>query len=372
MPNLDELQATTDIMWGLHLEDTIFRNSPTLKSLKEECAKEFTGGRLIQESFIYDKTQGGAQDPDETINVDIVDVIAGTQHRPKLYVENVSELLSRIHVENKGDAAKIKILDAKLQVAAMTQSERLAIALYRHGQNISGDNRLKHLNGFAEIFNDGVNNSWDGNTFPSYGGETRSNVGASLNSVPLFLGAADGSAGQISFSRLLDICKAPRLNGGKATRGVTSLHGLNLMVEKFQTQQRFQQETDPVIGFETYKVGDTKFAADPYCPSTVDGVNDPNTGSYLAGTFTSASGASGATGASRLPASTLIYVGEVGWVYDPSVIDFYVDNSELFGFGNTGWKVGNNHLAVSNQFLAMLNIVCRNNRFGRQFYGYDS
>lgn len=372
MPNLDELQATTDILWGMQLEDTIFRNSPTLASLKEECAKGFSGGRLIQESFIYDKTTGGAIDPDETINVDVVDVIAGTQHRPKLYVENVSEQLWRIHVENRGDAAKIKILDAKLQVAAMTQGERLAIALYRHGQNLSGDNRLKHINGFAEIFNNGTDNSWDGNVFTAYGAETRANVGSSLNSTPLFLGDSAGNPGQVSYSRLLDITSGPEVEGGKPTRGVSSVHGINLMIEKFQNQQRFQSEQDPVIGFETFKVGQTRFAKDPYCPSAVNGRNDSNTGNFLTSTFTSASTALGATGASRLPASTTITVAEVGFVYDPSVIDFYVSEDELFGCGNTGWKVGNNHLMVSNQFLAALNIVCRNNRYGRQFYGYNS
>jgi hypothetical protein len=373
MPNLDELQATTDLLWGMQLEDTIFRRSATLKMLKEECSKEFTGGRAIQEPFIYDKTKGGAIDPDETVNVDIVDVIAGTTFRPKLYEENVSELLYRIHVENKGDAAKIKILDAKLEVAAMTQSERLAIDIHRHGQATGtgvSDDRHKKLNGWAEMFNDGVNNSWDGNRFPLYGGETRTAVGSSLNSTPLWLGDSSGNPGQISYSRLLDIIAGPEKFGGKPKYGFSSVRGINLMIEKFQNQQRFQQESNPVIGFESYKVGECSFFKDPYFPSTADGVNDSNTGSYLPTVFTTSSTV---TSASGLPNATLLTgIGEVLVVIDPSSIDFYVDNSELFGFGNTGWKVGNNHLVVSNQFLAALNMVCRNPRYNRQAYGYNA
>jgi hypothetical protein len=76
-------------------------------------------------------------------------------------------------IQGGGPAVKVKLVDAYMTNAVQALNTDIAIDFYRHGQNISGSNRAIFINGLSEALNDGVNPSWDGNVFTTYGGQLR-------------------------------------------------------------------------------------------------------------------------------------------------------------------------------------------------------
>lgn len=285
----------------------------------------YLGGTVMQEPFQFNRVQGGAHQPGADINIIQQQILAAAAFAPKEYVETVPLNLWQTNVINNGPAGKIKLADLYMTNAVQALNTDLGIDFYRHGQPASGsnvvDNRQFFINGASEALNDGVTNSWDGNIFPTYGGQTRNGaIGNVLNSIPYWCGNSVGGTGQISYKVILEgylDCVEPPDSGS------TNKAAWAYLAERQETKQRFTVETDMQIGVAGLKILDAFIYVDKLCPSTKYGQILPSglsqTTAIQPSSFTSGAAPSAI---SNLPAATTITPGEV-----------------LFLFRLKGWKV---------------------------------
>lgn len=373
MPNLfDELNATTlRVIRPKVIADLAFyKSSPFLAALRDQSMPH-EGGAGIQNTFIYNMTVGGPYAKGDTFDLSRQQLLDGNVFDIRYYEQNDTQFLEDIDVENRGPSKVFDIVTAHQEVLMMTMNANLAIEVYRHGQNAALDNRITSINGFAEICNDGLNNSWEGNVFTTYGGQTRNGtIGTALNSTPYFFGDnVTGAAGPITYSQCLEQFLATKGGNWVPTMAVGNKAVFAYVLERLQPQQRFNSGGEWTWGGSQWNLMGMRFMEDQYCPSLRFGENNPRIGNFLTSTFTSASTV---TAASNLPTSTTVTVGETLWFLNPKTYQMHLSNSERFRFGWTGYKEVQNSTVVAGQLLVALNILCQFPRANKQMYGINS
>lgn len=331
-PSFDQISASTiadlkeDVVY-----DNFFVDSATLRKLRASGAlDDYAGGTAMQTPFMYDRVNGGAIAPASDITVVQKQILAATDFFPKEYLEQVPLNLWQTNVINHGPAAKVKLVDLYMTNAVMAANTDLGIDLFRHGQPVTAgvpQNRSIFINGFSEAFNDGVNNSWDGGVFTTYGGQLRNgSVGNTLNSVPIWCGDAAGGPGQITYKPLLEAY----LNCvQEPDMGVCNKAAFAYLLEREEVKQRFAMEQDVTIGMSGIKVMNAYIFFDKLCPSTKYGQITPSglsqTTAIKPTTFTSATLTAAQRAISNLPSNVTINPGEVffwvrakGWKVRPA------------------------------------------------------
>jgi hypothetical protein len=326
-PTYDIISASTladmkaDIVY-----DEFFVESSTQRKLRASGALDpYLGGSVMQEPFQYDRVAGGAVAPGADVNVLQRQILAATAFQPKKYEEQVPLNLWQTNVINAGPAGKVKLADLYMTNAVQALNTDLGIDFFRHGQASPtgvGDNRAIFINGAAEALNNGLDNSWDGNLFTSYGGQTRNGaIGNVLNSIPIWFGDQLGNTGQIAYKGVIEMY----LNcNQEPSIGVCNKALYAYLLERQEPKQNFTQEKDASIGLVGLKFMNSYIHVDKLCPSTKYGQIVPSglsqTTAVQPATFTSRTTAS--IGISNLPSNVTINPGEV-----------------LFFFRMEGWKV---------------------------------
>jgi hypothetical protein len=229
---------------------------------------------------------------------------------------------------------------------------------FRHGQSAGtgiADNRVLDSNGLSEALNNGVDPSWDGNYFTTYGAATRNGViGKALNSTPLYLGTATGATGQIDFNALMRMWAQCTVTGGKPDLGITNVLGFVAIANALDAQRRDVSNKNHDIQWDGLNFNSVDIYADPLAPSAlagnflalapaggtalnnnlVDGAgNSTQTGSFLTPTFSGiATGALNTTG-SNIPSNTTITVGEVLFFLESASFKIRPTNKKGWNYG---------------------------------------
>jgi len=371
-PAFDQISATTlaDLKADI-VTDNFFVDSTTLRKLRLSGAlDEYAGGTAMQNPFQYNRVNGGAIAPGSDVNVSQVQILAATAFQPKEYLEQIGVNLFQIGVINAGPAGKVKIIDAYMTNAVQAANTDLGIDIFRHGQPLAAQNRQNFINGFSEALNDGVTNSWDGNIFTTYGGQTRNGaVGNTLNSVPIWVGDQNGNTGQIAYKPLVEAilnCVQP------PDLGVCNKALYAYLLERLDPKQRYNEEQDVKMGMTGIRVMNVMIMVDKLCPSTKYGQLLPaglsQTTAIKPSTFTSAS--SGINPISNLPANKTINPGEPlfiirsqGWKVRPTTDPEY-------NFNFTPWvRSQTNADLVVGFFKIALNVYSVSPRDNVQIYG---
>lgn len=371
---LDELNVTTlKVIRPKIIADLAFKKKSPLLAYKRAHALPHPGGAFIQNQFLYGKTTGGPFAKGDTFDLSTNQILDATKFDMRYYEQNDTQFLEDIDVENRGEAAVFDIVTAHQEALMLTMNENLAIEGYRHGQPIATgvtDNRVTSINGMAEMLNDGITNSWEGNVFANYGQNTRNGtIGSALNSIPFFHGDSTGAAGAIFYSNALEQYLTACGGDWSPNIAVGNKAVFAYVLERLQPQQQFHTEKDYIWGGETWSLMGMKFMRDEYCPSSRFGQNDPKTGNYLTATFTSA--AAPAT-LSNLPAATTITVGETLWFLNSKTFQMHLSDSERYRFGWTGYKEAQNSTIVAGQLLVALNEIMQYPWANVQQYGINS
>jgi hypothetical protein len=381
-PLLSEVNALTYYeLYPDALEDNFFKRTATLAYIRDHAWEPYRGGSYLQWDYAYAPMIGGPYQIGETFNTNKPQTKTGAQLDMKQYEVNVTEFLEQLDM-NRGDFAVFSQIRTDLDLAVNTMNAIVNIALFRHGQAIGTnitDNRVKHLNGFSEIINNGTDNSWDGNVFSTYGGQTRgAAIGAALSGNIKWAGDQSGNPGQVSYPLLLETyTRASRgadlntIGVDHPTLGVTTKAVYNFCLERMQTQQRFMQERDPIWGSMGFRIQDAMLLPDDYCPSQTSqyGVNDANLGNYSTGTFTSVASP---TAYSNLPGNATITVGEVLFWLNTTKFKLRVSDSKLYGFGWKPFIMSADNTKVSGQILARINLEAFSPWAFGQVYGLGS
>ena len=243
---------------------------------------------------------------------------------------------NQAQVFNKGPEAVFRLVDSRLQNAALTMSAILAIALYNDGISAS---RSLQLNGLAEALNDGSNNSWNGSAFSTYGTLTRNGViGSALNS-PMTSPTAAVS-GPITYKLLEEAYNSVVIGDEFPNLMVTTNLGMSYIKEKFQPQWRVETQ-DPNIGFNGVKFNQAMVIQSQYAPGTVAPSDSTNLG------------------------WTTYASGETIWFLNTKYFRLYVTDDPEFGFGFTGFKPAQDTLVVAGQYLFTGNMTCQAPRLSR-------
>ena len=343
------------------LVDNIFNVSPFLAYMKSNLKEDFTGGRLIQENFLYDTLIGSFYAPGGTFNITQKQIEQAGQFVPKYAYTNISLYKEDIQVLNKGNETQIfDIVQSRTEVAMQNIGAQIALAAYNEGQGSLAGYWNKSLNGLAEALNDGSTASWNNQTYSTYGTITRGGtVGDALDSVPVNVGTAidypvlEEQYGNVTFGAI-----EPNLI-------VTTVLGYSYIKEKFQAQQRYESTTDLKLGITGMKFNGATILKDRYCP-----------GEYLNGSSGRADvianafmdNLSGVAG-TRYPA--LAASGETLWILNAKkpYMQFYVTDDPEFAFGFTGFKPAQDNTTIAGQILFAGNMTVPGPRYHKQLYG---
>lgn len=327
-PLFSEVPASTlnEVKDGI-VFDNFFVDTPMQRYFRAEGAIDpFFGGAAMQVPFQFARLSGGFIFPGQDVVVDRKQILDATVFIPKLCSEWVALEEFQLKVINAGPDARIDLYEMYVESLTKQTSTDTEIAWYRHGQsNGTGvtDNRSAFMNGMSEALNDGVTNSWDGNWFPTYGGQARNGaIGNALNSIPQWLGDAAGNPGPISYEVML---QTYLLAIEHPTMGLTSRVGYSYIASMLQRQQRYDVRVDTNIEMEGIKFEGCTIFNDLLVPSAVSPALLPGTLSQSTsqtGTFTSVAAPAAL---SKLPGNTTITVGELllwlnipYWKYRPA------------------------------------------------------
>ena len=380
-PTFDQLAAITlpelrdDVVY-----DNFFVETAWLRKLRASGAlEEFMGGLFMQTPFMYNRVNGGAYAPGSDVTVEQVQILAATAFVPKAYKEDVPLNLWRTNViQGSGPAVKVKEIDAYMTNAVQALNTDIAIDFYRHGQNITGSNRNLFINGMSEALNDGINPSWDGNVFTTYGGQLRNGVvGNTLNSIPIWCGSPTGAPGQVTFKVLVEAyhncVQAPDV-------GLCNKALFSYLQERQETKQRYELETDITIGVggdavaSGMKIMSAYIFLDKLAPSTKYGTILPSnlsqTTSMSPSNFTSPTLSATQSKISNMPSATTLQPGEPffwlrskGWKLRPT-------NDSEYNFNFTPPIRSQNNPDLIVMFLkAGLNAYTVSPRDNAQLYG---
>lgn len=343
----------------------------------------FDGGVLMQEPFVMGRPVGGAAAPGTNFNITQVQQLAAMAFNMRLYSELLMLETFSLDVNNRGEAAKVDLMDLYIENCITATNTDIEVDSYHHGQAaqagyITDDGSLR-VNGDAECMNDGQNNSWDSNVFQNYGSQVRNGaVSSTINSIPFWYGNADGSGGAITVEALIQHMIRVR-QFHPPDLGIISPVGWGYILGCLQRQQRFVDwgvKADATIpDWQGINFMGTMIYDDIQSPGTNWGVAFPtgiSATSNKTSTFTSASTCTGATQAYTPPASVTVTVGEVlflynahGWKYRPPV-------SEEFFFGirrNQVWNNNTNDATIMNTGINIYSPQPRENNHGYGIIG---
>lgn len=353
MAELDQITVATHryIAKTPALVDNLFQHDPLLAYLKMNCREDYTGGRLIEENFIYAPLIGGGYLKGKQFNITQPQTEQGLQFLPKFQEVNATLFQEDTEVINTGEAAVFKLVQARLEEAYMAIGANLSIGLYLNGQ---AANYTANFNGLPEMINDNSTASWDGSTYATYGTITRGGaVGNALNSTPVNV------AGAISLPVLDQNYMAATFGKIEPNITVTTPLGYSYIKQKFQTQQRFNDVQDPAIGFNGMKFNATVILQGRYTPGTaISGTNLPEVVSYLSQTTNGA-----VVAYPTVTAETLWFLNA-----RKPYMKFYVSTSPKYQFGFTGWKVAQGNTVVAGQVLYS-GAITGQPRYHMQLYG---
>ena len=342
---LDDINTvvTKEIQPGV--VDGYFKAGPAIAMAKKRFTRKWIGPQ-IQENFMYKPMKGGAYKKGTSFDVTRRQTRTGMLFTPRYYEVSVTEFLEDLEVEMAGPRAAFSVIKTDMAQASLTMSAILEIAFFRHGQALSGDDRSAEINGIEEAFNDGVNASWAGNVFTSYGGQTRVDVSPALTP-PTGLVAASNTS--MTYRTLRHSYLSTIIGNERPTIGITTNRGMGFIAEQFLPHQIIDT-TQPEINWPGIKFDQATIVMSQYAPGQ-DGVNDTDLGNY------------NATG------ETLAWLN-FGPVGDDAYIRLYIAQSSKFAFGFTGFKGAREDNQVSGQILFGGNLTCRAIRLSRILSGF--
>jgi hypothetical protein len=327
--------------------DGYFRGGPCIAMCKARFTRKWIGPQ-IQENFMFKPMKGRAYKKGTSFDTDRRQTRTGLLFTPRYYEVNVTEFLEDLEVEMAGPRAAFSVIRTDMQQAALTMSAILEIAFYRHGQALAGDDRSAEINGIEEGYNDGINASWAGNVFPSYGGQTRPDVAPALTPPTGLIQPLNTT---ISYRILRHSYFSCVLGNEAPLVGVTTNRLMGFIAENFLPHQ-IVDTTQPEINWPGLKFDKATIMMSQYAPGQ-DGANDVDLGNYLA---------TGETFA-------WLNFGPQG---DDAYIRLYIAQSSKFAFGFTGFKGARDDNQVSGQLLFGGNLTLKALRLSRILHGFTA
>ncbi len=358
--NVSEFEVATRKFITPGLVDGYFLGGPLMAYHKNDRIRLFPGGTEIQDNFLFKPMIGGAyKRGGNAFNTTRRVTKAAIKYGLKLYYVNITEFLEDLEIELATPEAVFSTVKVDMQNASLTLSEILEIALMHHGQDATaagGDDRSAEINGIPEALNDGENGSWEGLTFPYYGGQLRSAVAPALTPpTGLFLPNINGAL----TNRVLEHTYLSCVVGSEHPKvGITTLRAYGFLNEHYMPMQRAGVDTvEPEIGYSGIKFKNAVIIPSNYMPGAGGEVRE--TGSFLTGTGLAPAG------------ETFIWYNP-GPQGEDSYVRLWMPKSKKFQFWFTGWKPVVDGPQLSGQILVAVQYVDRSPRLSLILHGINA
>ncbi len=168
-PLFSEIPASTlnEIKDGI-VFDNFFVDTPLQRYFRAEGSLDpFYGGAAMQVPFQFARLSGGAIAPGQDVVVTRKQILDAALFIPKLYTAFVALEEFQLKVLNTGPEAKVDLYELYIETLTKGLNTDVEIDWYFHGQALAtgvAANRSLNMNGMAEALNDGVTNSWNGDS----------------------------------------------------------------------------------------------------------------------------------------------------------------------------------------------------------------
>jgi hypothetical protein len=354
------------------IEDEFFLSSVFQAHLRSKCLIPFEGGAFMRNLQLYAPLIGGAYAKGiGGFNLTKPLTISSNVFDPRYYVVMIIEYLEDISVLNTGDLAVFSLLETDMANSYLTMSTIMALDLQQNGQVAP---RTINMNGWTEFFNNGVDKSYDGNAYTTYGTAARNGaIGQALNGNLYWLGAASGAAGTVQYAQVNASYITSKRGTDEPDLYCMNKPFNNFVENRIQQQQRFDQSgaavRDPFFGAMGFRFKNAIVMVDDYFPSSFPQYGKTNNpgGSNLTATFLSA-----ATTLSNFPTAKNLTVGEVGIMVNLSRVAFRLSASSEFGFMPTDFIRAPDNTRVASQLKAAVNVEDVAPWSGVQMFGVTS
>jgi hypothetical protein len=261
---------------------------------------------------------GDALGRGEAMNIDFVTTDTALVESMKVYYVSIM-LYGFDSMLNDGPESIFSQVELKFVNASLKMAKLLATNMYLSAQD---PGRIKHLNGFSEIYD-------DGNLYSAYGGINRSDV----NTVGT-VGGLNAYTATLTTFQVQNVMNAY----GNAWFGADhpdiipcTQNGWNLFWQALQPAQRYAAESGykggdvAQAGFLGFRFNAADVVVDKYLPTGTNGVM---------------------------------------YGMNTDYIEWYFSTNPKFQFGFTGFKEANNTIDVAGQFLVGSQLVGPNPRSG--------
>jgi hypothetical protein len=385
----DEISASTiEAFVKGQVSRVLFTATPWLRMLRtnKSIYREWQGGSYQKVPFDLQPVPGGAYSPGtDTFGLQQSQTIDDMVYAPKFYNSEVVILATYTDVYNREPRQIVNILKEKYGNASNTIDSRVAQDIPNHGQAAGTgvtNNRTNNLNGFAEFLNNGIDNGWTGEWFPTVGGQTRNAAltGTTLNSVPFWAGDQLGNAGAVSnqiLNRTYNRCKQGKgegsVIGGKPNYGLASDFLYGCISDRVFPLQRVDAEIkDPRIGLTGMKFNNAVIFPDSYTPGTQNSLYIQDTIAANAVTTSTFTSVASPSAFSNLPASTTINVGETFWWLRDDTWRFSYPRSGRYAFKPRGLQEAFDGDILADIIRAAIVMYCLVPSSNQQVYGFNS
>jgi hypothetical protein len=247
--------------------DNVYKSSPVFTRLRTRNAERFEGGMSIRHPIAFAELNGGAFQRGGTFNISYVQTDTALEVVPKYYYVNVT-LFGTDNVLARGPEAAMNYVESKMVNASGKMAKNLGTDLFLDGTGVNS----------GTINLDGLRQALDnGNTYASYGGITRSDLGVANGTNNQGINSyVDASTSAFTMQAFQTAYGSAWFGNEHVDLIVTTQAIWNIIWNKILPQQRFMEESTDVakIGFQSMRWNGASICVDQYCPaSQIFGLN---------------------------------------------------------------------------------------------------
>jgi len=241
------------------LVDNVYKSSPILTRLRTRNAERFEGGLAIRQGIAWAELNGGAFQRGGTFNIAYVQTDTALQVVPKYYYVNVS-LFGTDNVLARGPEAAMSFVETKMVNASGKMAKLLGTDVFLDGTGVLSP--AINLDGMVQALD-------NGNTYPSYGGITRSELNVPNGTNNAGINGYVAALNPFTMKGLQAAYGAAWFGNEHVDLIVTTQSIWNLIWEKILPNQRFMEESTDVakIGFQSMRWNGASICVDQYAPA---------------------------------------------------------------------------------------------------------
>lgn len=241
------------------LVDNVYLASPVLTRLRTQNAERFEGGLHIRQPIMFAELNGGPFQRGGTFNIGYVQTDGALQVSPKFYYTNVS-FFGTDNVLARGPESAMSFVESKMVNAAAKMAKLQGVAMYLDGTGINS----------TTLDFDGMLQALDnGNTYTTYGGNTRTEFGVANGTNNQGVNGYVNSLNPFTMQGLQTAYGASWFGNEKVDLIICNQSIWDIVWNKLLPQQRFMDESSDVatIGFRSLKWMGAQIVVDQYAPS---------------------------------------------------------------------------------------------------------